>query len=340
MQNGKDLQMAKVAKAYSGKGINAVTLIDEPIPEPGPGEALVRLHAATLNFRDLIVVKGLIPGLGKEPDVVPFSCAAGKVVSVGSGVSRVKAGDRVVPIFALSWLSGPQPTPDMLGGSVDGVARQYAVFPAESLTHTPDELGDLEAATLACAGLTAWSALTQYRQLKPGDWILAHGTGGVSIAALQFAKTMGAKVAITSSSDAKLARAKSLGADATVNYRTTPDWAKAIREAVGGNTITNVIDTVGAVQFDDNASLLMGDGQISAIGMLGSDFSWTKQDSSVNLVPISVGNRDQHEAMTAFIVEHRIKPVVDVVYDLGRIHDAYRHLESGEFFGKVGVNLL
>lgn len=332
--------MAKVAKAYEGKGIDAVGVFDEQVPEPGPGEALVRLHAATLNFRDLIVVKGLIPGLGKQPDVVPFSCGAGEVVSVGSGVSRVKAGDRVVPIFALSWLSGPQPTMDMLGGPVDGVARQYAVFPAEGLTLTPDELGDLEAATLACAALTSWSALTQYRQLRPGEWILAHGTGGVSIAALQFAKAMGANVVITSSSDAKLDRARSLGADVTINYRTTSDWADAIREAVGGDKITNVIDTVGAVQFEDNASLLVDGGQLSAIGMLGSDFSWTKQDSNVNMIPISVGNREQHEAMTAFIVEHRIKPVVDVVYDLDRIHDAYRHLESGKFFGKVGVNLL
>jgi len=332
--------MAKVAKAYPGKGIDAVGLVDEAIPEPGPGEALVRLTAATLNFRDLIVVKGLIPGLGKEPDVVPVSCAAGEVVSVGSGVSRVKRGDRVVPIFALSWLSGPVPSPDMLGAAVDGVARQYAVFPAEALTHTPDELGDLEAATLPCAGLTSWSALTQYRQIAPGDWVLAHGTGGVSIAALQFAKAMGAKVAITSSSDAKLARARSLGADVTVNYRSTPDWAGAVRQAIGGNRVANVIDTVGAVQFDDNASLLLPDGQISAIGMLGSDFSWSRQDSKVSMVPISVGNREQHEAMTAFIVEHRIRPVVDVVYDLDRIHDAYRHLESGKFFGKVALNLL
>ena len=148
------------------------------------------------------------------------------------------------------------------------------------------------------------------------------------------------KVAITSSSDAKLARARSYGADVTVNYKSTPNWAEAIRDAVGGANVANVIDTVGATQFDDNASLLASDGQLSAIGMLGSDFSWTKQNPDVNLVPIAVGNRDQHEAMTAFIVQHRIKPVVDVVFDLDRIQDAYRTLEGGQFFGKVGVNLL
>ncbi len=329
----------KQAFVQSGQGIATLALRDIAVPQPGPGEALVRLHAATLNFRDIIMAKGLIPGIAKTPELVPLSCAAGVVEAVGDGVTRVKAGDRVSPLFAIGWLSGPQSTPTMLGGSIDGVAQQYAVFPAESLVRNPDELGDLEAATLACAALTAWSALTAFRPTQAGEWILAHGTGGVSIAALQFAKAMGVKVAITSSSDAKLARARSLGADLTINYRTTPDWAAAIREQIGANTIANVIDTVGAVQFDDNAALLVEGGQISAIGMLGSDFSWTKPDIAVNLAPVGVGNRDQHEAMLAFIVAHRIKPVVDVVYDLDRIEDAYRMLESGQFFGKVGVNL-
>jgi NADPH:quinone reductase-like Zn-dependent oxidoreductase len=330
----------KVAKTLTGKGIDAITVSEAPIPRPGPGEALLRLKAATLNFRDIIMAKGLIPGIGRDPDVVPLSCGAGEVVSVGDGVTRVEAGDRVTPIFALGRISAAHTSTEMLGGSVDGVARQYAVFPAESLCHVPDELGDLEGATLSCAALTAWSALTQYRQLQPGEWILAHGTGGVSIAALQFAKAMGGNVVITSSSDAKLKRARSLGADVTINYRTTPKWADLIRKTLGGNEIANVIDTVGAVQFDDNASLLVDGGQISAIGMLGSEFSWTKQDPGVKLAPIAVGNRDQHEAMTDFIVQHRIRPVVDVVYDLDRIQDAFRHLESGKFFGKVGLNLL
>lgn len=330
----------KVATVLSGKGIGTITVAEAPIPEPGPGEALVRLKAATLNFRDLIMAKGLIPGIAKEPDLIPMSCAAGEVVSVGGGVTRVKAGDRVTPTFTLGWVSGPQESYAMLGGTVDGVARQYAVFPEDSLCLVPDEMGDLEAATLACAALTSWSALTQYRQLKAGEWILTHGTGGVSLAALQFAKAMGAKVAITSSSDAKLARARSMGADVTVNYRTTPNWAAEICAAVGDRKITNVIDTVGAVQFDDNVALLEEGGQLSAIGMLGSDFSWTRQEPGVNLAAIAVGSRDQHDAMTAFIVEHNIKPVVDVVYDLDRIQDAYRHVESGQFFGKVGLNLI
>jgi NADPH:quinone reductase-like Zn-dependent oxidoreductase len=327
----------KTAVLQSNKGVETIRIVEQDVPSPGPGEALVRLTAATLNFRDLIMAKGLIPGIAKEPELVPLSCAAGVVEAVGDGVKRVKVGDRVMPSFTLHWINGPQTTYEMLGGSVDGVARQYAVFPDDSLVHLPDEMGDFDGATLACAGLTSWSALTQFRPTRPGDWVLAHGTGGVSVAALQFAKVMGANVAITSSSDAKLARARALGADVTVNYRTTPNWAEAVREAVGG-TVDNVIDTVGATQFDDNAALLAEDGQLSAIGMLGSEFSWTRQDE--RLKPIAVGNREQHEALVAFIVAQRIRPVVDVVYDLDRLQDAYRALESNRFFGKVGVNLL
>lgn len=324
----------------SGKGIDSLRVEQAPVPVAGPGEALVRLRAATLNFRDLIMAKGLMAGIAKEPEMIPMSCAAGEVVAVGEGVTRVTVGDRVTPIFSLGWINGPQTSYDMLGGSVDGVARQFAVFPAESLCLVPDELGDLEAATLTCAALTSWSALTAFRPTAAGDWIVAHGTGGVSIAALQFAKAMGANVIITSSSDRKLARARSLGADVTINYRATPGWADAIRSAIGGAKVANVIDTVGAVQFEDNASLLAQGGQLSAIGMLGSDFSWSKQGSGVNIAPIAVGCRDQHEAMTDFIVAHRIRPVVDVVYDMERVQDAYRCLESGQFFGKVAVSLL
>ena len=330
----------KQAVLQSGKGIETLAIREVAVPRPGSGEALVRLHAATLNFRDIIMAKGLIPGIAKEPELVPLSCAAGVVEEIGGGVTRVKAGDRVSPLFAIGWLSGPQSTPTMLGGSIDGVAQQYAVYPAESLVHNPDELGDLEAATLACAALTSWSALTAFRPTLPGEWILAHGTGGVSIAAVQLAKSMGANVIVTSSSDAKLARARSLGADLTINYRTTPEWANELRGKLGGAKVANVIDTVGAAQFDDNTSLLVEGGQLSAIGMLGSNFSWTRQATDVNVAPIGVGNRDQHEAMLAFMVRHRIKPVVDVVYDLDRIEDAYRTLEGRRFFGKVGLNLL
>lgn len=327
------------AFARGGAGIDSIKLRELPVPQPGPGEALVRLTAATLNFRDHAFITGRLPGMTKEPEYVPLSCAAGMVEAVGDGVSRIKLGDRVQPLFALGWLDGPQPTMAMLGGLADGVARQYACFPAESLVHLPDMLGDLEAATLTCAGLTAWSALTQHRLLQPGEWVLCPGTGGVSVAALQFAKAMGAKVAITSSSNAKLARAKALGADVCVNYRTQPDWASEVRAQIGGG-VDVVVDVVGADHFETNLGLLNEGGLIATIGFLGSEFSWGKEAAGdPRLGRISVGNRVQHEAMLAFVEAHGVRPVVDVVYPLDRLGDAYHLLESGRFFGKIGINL-
>lgn len=330
----------KAAYAKGGAGLASIALREEAVPEPAPGEALVRLHAATLNFRDHLFIEGVLPGHTREPEYVPLCCGVGVVEAVGEGVRRVNVGERVTSLYIPGWFEGQYPAvPHMVGAQLNGMARQYGCFSAESLVRVPDSLGDLEGATLTCAGLTAWSALTQYRPTAPGDWVLAHGTGGVSVAALQFAKAMGAKLAITSSSDAKLERARALGADLTINYRTTPDWAGALRRELGERAVANVIDTVGATQFDANASLLAGDGQLSAIGMLGSDFSWSRQDSGVNMAMIAVGNRAQMETMMDFIAQHAVRPVVDVVYDLGRLADAFRHLQSGQFFGKVGVNL-
>ena len=331
--------LVKSAFAKGGAGIDSVEIREIAMPTPGPGEALVWLKAATLNFRDLLFIKGVLPGLTKQPQYVPLSCGAGEVVSVGEGVSRLKAGDRVNPLFYQGLEPGARMSSDMLGGSADGVARTHGVFPAESLSLVPDELGDLEAATLACAGLTAWSALFGVRPLKAGERVLVQGTGGVAIAALQWAKAAGAEVVITSSSDAKLHRAKALGADVTVNYRTTPSWAKAARDASGGKGVDIVVDNAGASEVEASASLLNEGGIIAAIGMLGGEFSWGK-DVGKTIAPVSVGDRKAHEAMLAFAAKHAVRPVVDVVYDLDRLTDAMRHLESGRFFGKVGVNLL
>jgi NADPH:quinone reductase-like Zn-dependent oxidoreductase len=340
-REGDDMTTMLSAITVGGKGIDGIEVREVPVPQPGPGEALVRLKAATLNFRDLLFVTGRLPNMTKQPDYVPCSDGSGEVVAVGEGVTRVKPGDRVQPIFALGWLSGRQPTMDMLGGFADGTARQFACFPAESLCHVPDALGDLEAATMTCAGLTAWNALFQPRPLKPGEWVLCQGTGGVSIAALQFAKAAGANVAITSSSDAKLARARALGADVTVNYRTEQDWASALRRELGGTGVDILVDVVGVSQVETAAALLNDGGVIAAIGMLGSEFSWGFVEVKGHPVArISVGNREEHEEMLAFCERHAIRPVVDAVYDLTRIGDALRHLESGQFFGKVGVNLL
>ncbi len=335
--------MTKMQSAFAigGKGIDAVAVRDVDVPQPGPGEALVRLTAATLNYRDLLFAKGGLAGMTKEPDYVPLSCGAGEVVTVGAGVTRVKVGDRVSPTFSQGWITGRVPSMQMLGGTSDGTARQYGVFIEDGLVSLPDVIGDMEAATLPCAGLTAWNALFQERPLQPGEWVLCPGTGGVSLAALQFAKAAGGHVVMTSSSDAKLARAKAMGADLAINYRTSPDWPAAIRAALGGKGVDIVVDVVGASELEINAALLNEGGAIAAIGMLGSEFSWHGADTGAHrVVRITVGNREEHEAMLAFCAKHAIRPVVDVVYDLSRLQDAMRHLEGGKFFGKVGVNLL
>jgi NADPH:quinone reductase-like Zn-dependent oxidoreductase len=331
--------MMTSALAQGGKGIDSIVFREAAIPTPGPGEVLVRLRAATLNFRDLLFINGVLPGLTKEPRYVPLSCATGEVLAVGEGVSDLKAGDRVNPLFFQGLEPGARQSKHALGGSVDGVARSHAAFPADSLCLTPDELGDLEAATLPCAGLTAWTALFGARPIQAGERVLVQGTGGVSLAALQWAKAAGAEVVITSSSDAKLRRARALGADVTVNYRTTPDWAQAARDRSGGRGVDVLVDVAGSHQLEASASLLNDGGIIAAIGMLDGEFNWGKEIGKT-IVPVSVGDRQAHEAMTVFAASHAIRPVVDVVYDLARLADALRHLESGRFFGKVGVNLL
>jgi NADPH:quinone reductase-like Zn-dependent oxidoreductase len=328
----------KSAFARGGAGIDGIVLRDASVPEPGAGEALVRLTAGTLNFRDLLAVRGQLPST-KEPEYVPVSDAAGEVVAIGPGVTRVKPGDRVSPLFAQGWYSGPKPAMTMLGGPIDGVARNYAVFDAESLCLTPDEIGDLEAATLPCAGLTAWTAVFGPRPVQAGEWVLVQGTGGVSLAALQWAKAVGANVIVTSSSDAKLKRAKVLGADIGINYRTTPDWAGAARAALGGRGADIVVDVVGVSGVEDCARAVADGGVISAVGRLEGTASWGVEVGKP-VVPIVVGNREQHEAMLRFCAEQRIRPVIDAVYDLERLPDALRLLESGGFFGKIAINLL
>lgn len=328
----------KYALAREGAGIDAIELHMQPIPEPGPGEVLVRLTAATLNYRDLLFVKGILKGLTKTPAYIPASCATGGVISLGEGVDGLEIGDRVNPLFFQNMGPDDPGSMDMLGGSVDGVARTWGVFPAQSLCVVPDELGDLEAATLPCAGLTAWSALFGPRPLQAGETVLLQGTGGVSLAALQWAKAAGATVVITSSSNAKLHRAKALGADVGINYVETSDWAAAARDALGGAGADIVVDVVGERELAKSAAVLNDGGIIAAVGMLDGSFSWG-QEIGKPIIQVSVGSREQHEAMLSFAVQHRIRPAVDVVYDLDRIGDALHHLESGRFFGKIGINL-
>lgn len=311
-----------------------------PVPEPGPGEALVRMRAASLNYRDLLALRGQLPGMEHRSDYVPLSCGCGEVVAVAPDVSRVVPGMRVAPIFALGWISGgfETLTAAHLGGPVDGTATAFAVFPAESLVPIPDAIDDLEAATLPCAGVTAWSALHLPRPVRTGDLVVLQGTGGVSIAALQFAKAAGAQVAITSSSDEKLARARALGADICVNYRREADWAGAIRRLAGrGGDL--LIDVVGEPGLEQAVAALEEDGVIAAVGLLGGVPSW-QAHAARRIVPVMTGNRETFESMLRGIEAHQVHPVVDRVYPLSDLHGAMRKLESGDFFGKIAISFL
>lgn len=330
---------ARRAQAAPGGGIGGVRIEPFTPPQPGPGEALVRMRAASLNYRDLLGLRGYLPDMENRPAYVPLSCGCGEVVAVGAGVDRVTPGMRVSPIFALGWISGgfETLTKAHLGGPVDGTAASLAVFPADSLVMIPDMLSDLEAATLPCAGITAWSALTLVRPIHPGDLVILQGTGGVSIAAVQFAKAAGAQVAITSSSDAKLARARALGADICVNYRRDPDWAAAIRRQAGrGGDL--LIDVVGTSELAHATAVLDADGVIASVGLL-SGVPSRQSKAERPIVPVMTGNRDTFEAMLRAIEVNRLRPVVDRVFPLDDLARAFEELENGRFFGKIAITI-
>ncbi|MGH8127695.1 MAG: zinc-dependent alcohol dehydrogenase family protein [Gammaproteobacteria bacterium] len=334
-----------IMKAWSiraGGGIESLERMDVPLPCAGPGEALVRMTAATLNFHDIVVAKALLPELILTAQLIPLSSATAEVVAVGDGVTGVKPGDRVNPLFGQGWFAGSEPThPDqMLGGTTDGVAREYAAFDADNLVHVPPELSDLEAATLPVAGLTAWHALHTQRPVAPGDWVLVQGTGGVSIAALQWAKAAGAHVVVTSSSDAKLRRATALGADITVNYRTTRDWATTVRERAG-HGMDLIVNNAGAAELERSARLLNEGGIVVAVGMFDGGFGWEREQiGGRKIVPVMIGHRGLHEAVIAFAATRAIHPVVDKVFSFERLPDAYRAQEAGRFIGKIGITFL
>jgi NADPH:quinone reductase-like Zn-dependent oxidoreductase len=324
--------------------IDALALFDVPIPSPGRGQTLVRVRATCLNFRDLMVAKGVYGG--SRPDLlVPLSDGAGEVVAVGDGVSRVRAGDRVAGIFMQAWIGGgitPEGNGSALGGALDGMLAEYVVLDAAGLVHIPPHLSFEEAATLPCAAVTAWHAVVEHGRTKAGDTVLVQGTGGVSIFALQFARMLGARVIATSSSDAKLERARALGADTGINYRTMPDWQDAAREATGGRGVDLVVEVGGAGTFGRSMQAVRIGGRISLIGVLtgAAEVNPTGlMRASINVQGIYVGSREMFEAMNRAIAQHEMRPVIDRVFDFGDAKAAYRHLEGATHLGKVVIRV-
>jgi NADPH:quinone reductase-like Zn-dependent oxidoreductase len=311
---------------------------------PAQNEVAVRVHAVSLNRRDLMMVAGRYGRGGTQPNSVPLSDGAGEVIAVGADVTRFKVGDRVAGIFFEDWLDGA-PTAAALatarGGNAGGMLSEIVVTDAEGLVTIPAHLSYEEAATLPCAGVTAWVGLFKRGQLQAGDFVLLEGTGGVSVFGLQLAAAAGAKPIITSSSDAKLARARELGAFGTINYRTNPEWQQEVRALTGGAGVDHVLEVGGQDTLPRALQALGFGGHIAIIGGLSGFASdvpvGTLMGLNATASGIYVGSRADFEALNAFLTEHKIKPVVDKVFELTDAPAAFAAMDSGDFFGKVVI---
>jgi NADPH:quinone reductase-like Zn-dependent oxidoreductase len=323
-------------------GLDNLQLVERPEPTPGPGQIVVDIAAATLNYRDLATVTA---PRGRTP-FIPCSDGAGVVSAIGDGVSRVQVGDHVAALFFQNWFAGdptPQKLGSALGGSLDGVLQQKVLLSEQGVTPVPKGYSDEEAATLPCAGLTAWRGLVIEGKVKSGDVVVAQGTGGVSIFGLQFAKAAGATVIITSSSDEKLERAKALGADYLVNYRSTPDWAKEVRRITDGRGADHVIEVGGAGTFEQSLRAIRLGGKIAVIGILGGfvkDLNVAAIfGSNAYIHGVTVGSREHFESMTRAIEANGIKPVIDKRFTLDESRDAFESMQAGAHFGKIVVGV-
>ncbi len=332
----------KLYEINEQKGIDSLKLVERPAPKPGPGEVLVRVRSTSLNFRDLALIKGALAGMMKLP-LVPLSDGAGEVVETGSGVTRLKKGDRVAAIFTQGWLAGP-PFGGMystaLGGGIDGVLAEYVVLREEGFVRIPDYMTFEEAATLPCAAVTSWNALVTEGSLEPGDSVLVMGTGGVSIFALQFAKMHGARVIATSSSDAKLKRLKEMGAAEVINYKTTPDWDARVLEVTGGLGVDHVVEIGGAGTLPKSINAVKTGGIVSLIGILagaGQIDPMPLLFKNARIQGIMVGSREMFDQMNRAMAVNQVHPVIDRVFPFSDAREAYRHLESGAHFGKVCI---
>lgn len=316
-------------------------------PSPGPGEVSVRIAAASLNYRD-ILVRGGQSASGANGSVIPLSDGAGEIVALGEGVTDWSLGDRVAATFFRDWIDGPfDPVhhDSARGGSCDGVLAEIIVAPAHSLVRIPGGLDFAEAAALPCAALTAWHALMERGQaVGPGTSVLCLGTGGVSVFALQIAKAAGARVLITSGSDEKLERARALGADETVNYRSLPEWDREVWRLTGKRGVDLVVEVGGPGTLNRSLHSVAAGGRVALIGVLtgfgAPDASlFPLVTKNAELHGIYVGHREMFVRMNAFLEAHRIHPVIDRVFSFDEADAAYAHLESGAHFGKIVVAL-
>lgn len=323
-------------------GTEGLKEAERPRPEPGPGQLLVRLNAATLNYRDLAVLRGDYGNI-RYP-FVPLSDAAGEVAAIGEGVTKWKIGDRVILTMRPYWLDG-QPTrasiSASLGTVLPGVLAEYRLAGEEEVVRTPEHLTDEQAASLPIAAVTAWTALVVNGGLRAGQWVVAQGTGGVSLFALQFAHHLGARVIVTSSSDEKLARARALGADAIVNYRTNPEWQEEVVRITGGEGADHIVDVGGSLTFGRSIEAIRPGGRIYLVGFLGGhviDLDLYKVFARAAVLHgLSVGPRSAFQEMNAAIEAWRLEPVIDRVFGRHELAAAFEHMAAGAQFGKIAI---
>ena len=328
----------------SSDGVDALHLGERETPIPGPGQVRVRMNANSINYRDLITIEGA--GARKLPfSLVPNSDGAGVITAVGEGV-KLKEGDRVTSCFFEEWVAGEISAPVMasaLGGARQGVLAEEVILPEDGVIHTPAGLTDEEASTLPCAALTAWHALTLPRPVKAGETVLLLGTGGVSVFAQQFCTMMGARTIVTSSSDDKLEKMKSLGAGEVINYRTNPEWDAAVLELTGGSGVDRVVEVGGPGTFDRSVNAVRVGGIIGLIGVLTGMSGATNPTSimrkSITVRGIYVGSRAMFGDMNRAIEAHNLKPMIDQTFDFKDARSAYHAMRGAGHFGKLVIKM-
>lgn len=326
-------------------GISNLRLVSESVPSPGPDEVIVRLRAAALNYRDVMVIEGSYNPKMRLP-AIPFSDAAGEIVEIGSDSAKWQIGDRVCTTVIPGWVDG-EPAAEKVktaigAGRSEGVLREFAIFHQDSLVAAPAHLSFVEAATLPCAALTAWHALMVSGDLKPDDIVLTLGTGGVSIFALQFARMLGAKVITTSSSDEKLERARTLGADHLINYRSREDWENKVLEITGGRGVDHVVEVGGTGTLTRSIKSVRNGGHVALIGALDMSGEFNPVPvfmRNIKVQGIFVGSKRMFESMNAAIVEHQMNPIVDKVFEFEEARGALDYMKSGSHFGKMVIGI-
>lgn len=329
----------------SDGGVDALTLADVATPEPGPGEVRVRMHANSINYRDLTTIEDPVSRRLPYP-TVPNSDGAGEITAIGAGVTDWRVGDRVASCFFADWEAGecsPAAMASALGGARQGVLAEEVCLPARGVVPIPGDLSFAEAATLPCAALTAWHALTQPRPVVPGETVLLLGTGGVSVFAQQFCTLMGARTIVTSSSDEKLARMKALGAAEGINYRATPDWEAEVVRLTFGRGADRVVEVGGPGTLQKSIEAVRVGGTIALIGILtgaaGQVVPTGLMRKSITLRGIYVGPRAMFAEMNAAIATHDVRPVIDQTFGFEEAPEAYRTMRAAGHFGKLVIRI-